>query len=277
MAVESATYPSQLNTALPTAADMVSEGDDHLRLLKTVVKTTFPNVAGVISATDVQLNYVTGVTSAIQTQIDGKGAISGQTWTGTHVFPNTTTVGPLTPTIQGYLATATSDVQAQINAKGAIAGQAWTGAHSFGGSITVPTRSAGDSTTNAASTAFVVGTAFNSALPGQATNDGKFVTTDGTSARWDWPILPRNYISTTSSAVIGKNNVITAGGITVTIPALANGDVCEITNASNTTTPIVDWGTAKWRGQASPGLMTLNNLSAHLFLTGTGNATYGYI
>lgn len=185
MAVETALYPSQFNTNWPTAADMVSEGDDHLRLIKIVDKTTWPNVAGAVSASHIELNYVAGVTSAIQTQLNTKGAIAGQTWTGTHVFPSTTTVGPLTPTIQGYLSTVTSDAQAQINAKGSIAGQTWSGSHDFrAGTITVPTMGAADNSTNAASTAFVQSKAFATALPNQTGNAGKFVTTDGSVASW---------------------------------------------------------------------------------------------
>ena len=137
MTVESALYPPQLNTAWPQASDMVSEGDNHIRLTKTVIKTTFPNVAGAVSATDVQLSYVAGVTSAIQAQIDSKGAIAGQTWTGAHVFPSTTTIGGLTPTIRGYLETVTSDAQAQLNASALKAGDTYTGAHNFSGASSV--------------------------------------------------------------------------------------------------------------------------------------------
>ena len=137
MTIETALYPNQLNTALPASSDFVSEGDDHLRLIKTVVKTTFPNVAGAVNASQTELNYSVGVTSGIQTQINTKGAIAGQTWTGTHVFPSTTTVGPLTPAIQANLATVTSDAQAQINSKGAIAGQIWSGTHVFPSTTTV--------------------------------------------------------------------------------------------------------------------------------------------
>ena len=35
------TYISQLVAANPTASDDVSEGDDHLRMMKTVLKTQF--------------------------------------------------------------------------------------------------------------------------------------------------------------------------------------------------------------------------------------------
>jgi hypothetical protein len=45
MTVESASYISQLNTAYPAAGDNISEGDDHLRLIKSVLKTQFPNLS----------------------------------------------------------------------------------------------------------------------------------------------------------------------------------------------------------------------------------------
>jgi len=45
MTVESATYISQLNTAYPAAGDNISEGDDHVRLVKSVLKAQFPSLA----------------------------------------------------------------------------------------------------------------------------------------------------------------------------------------------------------------------------------------
>jgi len=43
MALEtSVTYTSQLVETNPTASDNVSEGDDHIRLIKAAIKTTFP-------------------------------------------------------------------------------------------------------------------------------------------------------------------------------------------------------------------------------------------
>ena len=72
MAIETFEYIDDLNVANPTATDNVSEGDDHLRGLKTTLKNTFPNVTGAINATETELNYVDGVTSDIQTQLDAK-------------------------------------------------------------------------------------------------------------------------------------------------------------------------------------------------------------
>ena len=283
MTIETALYPTQLNAALPPQSDIVREGAGHLRLLKTVVKTTFPNLGGAWNATQAEANYIVGVTSPIQAQINSKGAITGQTWTGAHVFsgtaavptlaqgtnttgaastafvqaewatrlpnysapitasstelnhlvgvtsgvqgqinakgeiagqtwtgthsfPGTTTVGPLTPTIQGHLSTVTSDVQAQINSKAAKAGDTYTGAHNYtGATITVPTLAPGASGNGAASVDYANALAFASALPAQAGNAGKFVKTDGTTANWS---------SITFAELTSKPTTVSGYGIT---------------------------------------------------------------
>jgi hypothetical protein len=63
-------YPSDLNASYPNSTDGVGTADDHVRGIKNVLKTTFPNVNAAINASDEELNYVDGVTSNIQTQID---------------------------------------------------------------------------------------------------------------------------------------------------------------------------------------------------------------
>ena len=283
MTIETALHPTQLNAALPPQSDIVREGAGHLRLLKTVVKTTFPNLGGAWNATQTEANYIVGVTSPIQAQINSKGAIAGQTWTGAHVFsgtaavptlaqgtnttgaastafvqagwatrlpnyttpitasstelnrlvgvtsgvqsqinakgaiagqtwtgthsfPSTTTVGPLTPTIQGYLSTATGDVQAQINSKAAKAGNTYTGVHNYtGATITVPTLAAGSSGNSAASVDYANALAFASALPAQAGNAGKFVKTNGATATW---------ASITFAELTSKPSTLSGYGIT---------------------------------------------------------------
>lgn len=186
MTVETASYISQLDTTLPTAADLISEGDDHLKLIKTALKTQFPNFGTTaIAASSAELNYSVGVTSAIQTQLNAKANSASPTFTGTVVLPATTSIGSITATEIARLAGIAFPIQGQIDARGAIAGQAWTGAHDFTGATpTVPTATPGDSSSKAASTAFVVGTAFSAALPGQAGSAGRYLTTDGTSASW---------------------------------------------------------------------------------------------
>jgi len=98
MALESATYVDGLNTSNPAATDGLSQADDHLRLLKSTIKNTFPNISaavtataaeinkldgadvttadltklGDVTATAAELNYSSGVTSSLQTQLDDK-------------------------------------------------------------------------------------------------------------------------------------------------------------------------------------------------------------
>ena len=186
MTVESASYISQLDTTLPTASNLISEGDDHLRLTKTVLKTQFPNFGTTaIAASAVEVNYCVGVTSAIQMQLNTKAPTASPTFTGTAALPATTSIGTVSDVEIATLDGVTSSIQTQLNSKGASAGQVWTGAHDFtSAAISVPTATAGDSSSKAASTAFVVGTAFSAALPGQAGSAGRYLTTDGTSASW---------------------------------------------------------------------------------------------
>lgn len=58
------------------------------------------------------------------------------------------------------------------------------------GNTTVPTQPAGTNNNTIADTAFVVNTAFATALPAQAGNAGKFITTNGLNAFWAF--LPAN-------------------------------------------------------------------------------------
>jgi len=46
MGLESASYLNDLTTTNPTTTDPRSEGDNHIRMLKTVLKATFPGMAG---------------------------------------------------------------------------------------------------------------------------------------------------------------------------------------------------------------------------------------
>lgn len=56
MPVEVTTNIPGLNQSYPLATDGLGEGDDHLRLLKRVLKTTFPNIDVPITATSAQIN-----------------------------------------------------------------------------------------------------------------------------------------------------------------------------------------------------------------------------
>src|SRR5512139_2343077 len=92
MGLETATYINGLVSTNPTATDNKSEGDDHIRLLKSTIQATFPSITGAVTATHTELNYVDGVTSAIQTQLDAKAPLASPTFTGNVAMPVTSTV-----------------------------------------------------------------------------------------------------------------------------------------------------------------------------------------
>ncbi|WP_136420286.1 hypothetical protein [Herbaspirillum sp. ST 5-3] len=145
MALETGTYISDLVVTNPVGStDQRRTLDDHIRLLKSTIKTTFPNVTGAVTSTHTELNYVDGVTSSIQDQIDtltaDKADIAGETYSGTHDFT--------------------------------------------AGAAKVPTKAVGTNTTDAASCAFVVATSLNATLPGQTNHSGEAIFTDGATASW---------------------------------------------------------------------------------------------
>ena len=95
--LETGTYIDSLVVTNPLSTDPAHQGDDHLRLIKTTIKNTLPNINAAVTASDEELNvldtvpgtltgtelgYVDGVTSAIQTQINTGGVnITGKAGT----------------------------------------------------------------------------------------------------------------------------------------------------------------------------------------------------
>jgi len=82
MSVESATYITQLSTANPAAGDPRSQGDDHLRLIKSVLTSSFPNVDGPLDASmiDYSASGSPSVSQTIKERLDnytpeGTGAV----------------------------------------------------------------------------------------------------------------------------------------------------------------------------------------------------------
>ena len=59
MSVESATYISELNSSLPGSGDLITEGDNHLNLIKATLLATFPNfTATPITPTSADVNTI---------------------------------------------------------------------------------------------------------------------------------------------------------------------------------------------------------------------------
>lgn len=75
MALETGTFISDLVAANPTGSDALAFADDHLRLIKSTVKATFPNISGAVTKTHTEIN----------TAVDQAGAAlprAGGTMTG---------------------------------------------------------------------------------------------------------------------------------------------------------------------------------------------------
>ena len=64
MGLESGTYISDLVVTNPTGSDQRYTADDHIRLIKTVLKNTFPNVDGAVTVDEAILNSVFAGTSS---------------------------------------------------------------------------------------------------------------------------------------------------------------------------------------------------------------------
>jgi len=62
MALESTTYIDGLVATNPTGTDPRSQGDDHIRLVKSAVKATFPSITGAVTSTHAELNKLDGYT-----------------------------------------------------------------------------------------------------------------------------------------------------------------------------------------------------------------------
>lgn len=79
MALETATYIDDLDVSNPVgASDPKSQGDDHIRLLKAVLKATFPNATGAYDLNNFTQASVANVWTATQTfQSDDAGATAG--------------------------------------------------------------------------------------------------------------------------------------------------------------------------------------------------------
>ena len=197
MALEDLTgtkYIDDLNSANPAAGDNVSEGDDHIRGIKNVLKTTFPNIDGAINATDTELNYVDGVTSAIQTQLDAK--VSNATHTGDVTGSGALTIAAGAVDIAMMSATGTASSSTFLRGD-----NAWTAVD---------------------------------ALPSQSGHAGKYLTTDASSASWATLDTDANtttkglyehaHTIAANYSITSGNNALTAGpitinsGVSVTVP-----------------------------------------------------------
>ena len=87
------------------------------------------------NVSNTELQYLNGVTSAIQTQIDTKSPSASPTFTGTVVLPATTSIGDVDGTELGYVNGVSSNIQTQLDAKAAAASYAALSGAAFTGNV----------------------------------------------------------------------------------------------------------------------------------------------
>ena len=99
MGLETASFINQLNTSNPVATDGLAQADDHIRLIKSSVKATFPNITGAVTSDQSDLNKLDGYTgnTADLNLLSGQAAAS------------------VTSANVGHLSGVTSNIQSQLN------------------------------------------------------------------------------------------------------------------------------------------------------------------
>ena len=114
MALENATTINQLNPLYPVATDGLAQADDHMRLIKSTIQNTFPNITGAITSTQAELNLLDGLTSttAELNKLDGfTGAVADLN------YASDLRATGVTSTEYDYLDGVTSNLQTQLNSK----------------------------------------------------------------------------------------------------------------------------------------------------------------
>ena len=135
MALETASFINSLVVTNPAATDPIAQSDDHIRLLKTTIKASFPGITGAVNATHTELNTLDGITAttaelnlldgvtASTTEInllDGVTASTSELNTLDGVTATSTELNVLdgitaTTTELNYTDGVTSNIQTQLN------------------------------------------------------------------------------------------------------------------------------------------------------------------
>lgn len=108
MPVESASFISQLNPSYPDGSENVAEGDNHLRMLKSMLQSQFTSLGTTaVSATAAQLNAAA--------RKDGDTYTGAQNFTGATVTVHTATAGDATASAAStaFVQTAIAGVNSQ--------------------------------------------------------------------------------------------------------------------------------------------------------------------
>jgi hypothetical protein len=175
------TFAAAINSALLLALDFggraaagseTCTAADHMRTIECPVAmtATLPTASVIGSGFTVGYVNTSGTTVTVNLQT-GTDTLNGTAKGTMDLAGNAISVFKVNAAATGYYATNISLLAPLLSP-------------AFTGIPTAPTAPAGTSTTQLATTAFVTATSFVSALPAQAGNSGKIITTDGVNASW---------------------------------------------------------------------------------------------
>jgi len=194
MALETGTYVNSLNASNPASTDGLAQADDHIRLLKSTIKSTLPNVTGAITATQLELNLMDGVTAttAELNVTDGLTATTAELNKLEGVTASTTEINKLdgltaSTAELNYVDGVTSSIQTQLNGIQTIPSQAES------------TWVTGTDTTESTVTAEKLKAAIDAGTLDMTTGTG---TAQIGSLKIAW----------------GKNSAVAGGSVTITLP-----------------------------------------------------------
>lgn len=256
MGLETATYVGGLNASNPATTDPKSQGDDHLRLLKSVLLNSFAGFSGMILVTGTEAQGATAndYTLTISPAPAAYTSPMVVMFKATHANTGAATVQIGALGTKPLLAVDGSALKAgDIENGGLVAvfydgtsffllsgndradrnGDSYSGTHDYTGAtlnVSTPTASA-----QAVNKAYADGLSFSTALPAQTGNGGKFVTTNGSVASWGTPGLVLAPLAGGAFAAGALNGVLvnasyTLPDLTTTTDAFG---LCALTNASS--------------------------------------------
>jgi len=176
MPVENTKFIGGLDPSLPSGTEPKAQGDDHLRLIKNALKQCFGGFAGevLIVATEAQGPTVNDYVLTVSPALTAYAANTVFAFRATHANTDAATLG-----VGGLGQRPLLSADGLPLRPNAISADCWVVAI-YGG---INFRVLGGGNSEAVYDA-IAQAQFASALPGQASQAGRFLATDGTNANW---------------------------------------------------------------------------------------------
>ena len=222
MALETGNYINDLSATNPTAGDKKSEGDDHIRLIKTVLKNCLPGFTGTVIAG--------GLSGGVANAYTLAAAMPAYVYNSIVIWaPSVSNNGSATININGLGVKNILSMSGAVLATGDLIANQHIGMVYNGTEFRLL----------AITKSYVDQASLTAMLPNQPGNGGKVLTTDGTNATWTAALA-------LTSLALTNALPIASGGTGATTPDLAlsalggakSGANSDITSLTGLVTPL---------------------------------------